>query len=148
MSETPHQKAKEYFASDYNCAQSVLRAILEYKGIMFEDAKYIPAGFGAGMGTQGQICGAVTGGIMSIGMLCKREEQTTENHIDDSYKFTYQLIERFSNEFGTTICDKLTGVKLKNPDERKRANEEGIFDNICPGFVEKVVEFVLELFPK
>ena len=148
MPEKPSQKAKEYFASDYNCAQSVLRAILEHEDIMFEEAKYLPAGFGGGMGTQGQVCGAITGGILAIGMLSKKDELTVKEHIQDSYKFTFQLIDRFSKEFGTTICDKLIDVKMSNPEDRKRAYEEGIFRNTCPTFVENVVDIILEMYSK
>ena len=49
-----------------NCCQSVLCALGEYTGLDEQAAIRLAFGFGGGMLT-GNICGAVTGGMMAIG---------------------------------------------------------------------------------
>jgi len=86
-------------------------------------------------------------GIMAIGILTREDNQTVKDHLKQSYKSTSTLIERFSQEFGTTICDELIDVRMRDSDARRTASEKGIFTNVCPAFVEKVVELVLDIFP-
>lgn len=63
------RKALEYFTGDYNCSQSVLRTILEEKGVYFDQAPFVAASFGGGIVGRGEICGAVSGAIMALGVL-------------------------------------------------------------------------------
>lgn len=52
----------------YNCAQSVVIPFSEDAGLDEEMAYKVAAGFGGGMRT-GSVCGAITGGIMALGIL-------------------------------------------------------------------------------
>ena len=52
----------------YNCAQSVLVPFAEKCGITREQAYRAAANFGAGM-KMGSVCGAVTGGLMVLGLM-------------------------------------------------------------------------------
>lgn len=51
----------------YNCAQSVLLPFAEDFGMSEEDVMRIAVHFGAGM-KMGSVCGAVTGGLMALGL--------------------------------------------------------------------------------
>ena len=51
----------------YNCAQSVLIPFAEEAGISFDHACRIAANFGSGMKCGGT-CGAITGGLMALGL--------------------------------------------------------------------------------
>jgi len=53
----------------YNCCQSVLIACGEYTGLSEADAASLGYGFAGGMYC-GEVCGAVTGGLMAIGKGC------------------------------------------------------------------------------
>lgn len=145
MSNTVAETAKEYFMKEYNCAQSVLRAILENEGLMFDEATFLAAGFGAGMGYQCSNCGALSGGVMALGILCKKKDLSIREHAKLTYKLASKLIEKFEAEFDTRICDELIEVDMKNPEELQRARDENIFYTKCVDFIEKVVESVLEI---
>lgn len=58
----------------YNCAQGVLVAFAEECGISEEKAFQMGAYFGHGM-NMGATCGAITGGLMVIGMLGGGKEE-------------------------------------------------------------------------
>ena len=51
----------------YNCAQAVVIPFAENAGINAETAMKFAAGFGGGM-RRGSVCGAVTGGLMALGL--------------------------------------------------------------------------------
>ena len=62
------EKALEYHAAGFNCAQSVLAACKEYTGLDDSAALAISAGFGGGL-RSGEICGA-----MALGLVCPFNE--------------------------------------------------------------------------
>jgi len=51
----------------FNCAQSVVVPFAEAAGIDLETAMKFAAGFGGGM-KRASVCGAVTGGLMALGL--------------------------------------------------------------------------------
>ncbi|MHA1213454.1 MAG: C-GCAxxG-C-C family (seleno)protein, partial [Candidatus Heimdallarchaeota archaeon] len=67
-------KVLDYFKGDYNCAQSVLKAILEEKGLFFSEAPAVAANYGGGIIGRGEICGAVSGALMAIGVVATQYE--------------------------------------------------------------------------
>ncbi|MGY5875590.1 MAG: C-GCAxxG-C-C family protein [Candidatus Thorarchaeota archaeon] len=148
MSEKASSIAKKYFESEYNCAQAVLRAVLEQEGLMFDEATLLTAGFGGGMSYQGRTCGAVTGAIMALGVLAGQKQSDVEEHKKLSGKYAYKFQRVFTEEYGSTLCDELIDVDMKNPEARKKANDAGVFTKICPLFVERAVDIVLKLHQK
>ena len=67
---TRSERAVSKFVAGYNCAQSVFYAFSDDLKIDQDTGLKIACGFGAGMGRQGEVCGAVTGGIMVLGARC------------------------------------------------------------------------------
>ncbi len=137
--------AKEYFKSDFNCAQSVFRAILEEKGLFFDEALNIAAGFGGGIGLEGNTCGVVSGAIMAIGMLLGQKESDPIKVKERAYIETKRFLNAFRSKFETTMCAELTQVDMKNQEALQKASDEGLFQRICPTYLEGGVEFVLQM---
>ena len=59
----------------YNCAQSVVMPFAEAAGISIEAARRISSNFGGGM-KRGSVCGAVTGGLMALGLFGLDDAET------------------------------------------------------------------------
>ncbi|MDD2550794.1 MAG: C-GCAxxG-C-C family protein, partial [Bacteroidales bacterium] len=68
MINDPVSEALELFKSGFNCSQAVLAAFSEECGISRETALKIACPFGGGIGGYGRTCGALTGGLMVIGL--------------------------------------------------------------------------------
>ena len=77
----------------YNCAQSVIVPFAAAAGIDEETAYKFGANFGGGM-KMGSVCGAITGGLMALGMLglddpadanafCRAVKENHEDHKRD-----------------------------------------------------------------
>ena len=62
------EKAVKSFLEDYNCAQSVLLTMFEYWNGENELIPKIATAFGGGIGRCGSVCGALTGGVMALGI--------------------------------------------------------------------------------
>jgi C_GCAxxG_C_C family probable redox protein len=62
------EKAVSRFLSGYNCAQSILLTMSEHRDGENVLIPRIATAFGGGIGRCGSICGALTGGVMAIGI--------------------------------------------------------------------------------
>ena len=62
------QLAKKLFLDGYNCSQAVFGAYAEDFGIDFSTAMKISSGFGGGFGRMREVCGAVSGMTMVLGL--------------------------------------------------------------------------------
>ena len=147
MSVSPEKKALSYFESNHNCAQSVLRALLEHKGIHIDQAAQFAAGFGAGITYSGQQCGAISGAMMAIGILEGLTNSDIRQHKSRTYKLSSDLHSLFKKEFDSIICDELTGIDMGDSEKLRAANEAGHFEETCPKFVEASVRIVMDMFP-
>lgn len=81
-----------------NCAQSVLAACGKYTGLERETALRVAEGFGGGV-RSGEICGAISGAVMAIGLIepDKRKAATLSR----------QCVECFRRDFGCVRCVEL-----------------------------------------
>ena len=61
-------RAKENFQSGYSCAQAVFLACTENMGLDTETRARLASSFGGGMGGMRQVCGAVSGMLMALGL--------------------------------------------------------------------------------
>ncbi len=84
----------------YNCAQVVLYSFCEYLNFEKNTACKIVCGFGAGMGRKEEICGAVSGGIMAIGLRHGRGEEDDSEATELTYKKTTCCTRRVQDASG------------------------------------------------
>jgi C_GCAxxG_C_C family probable redox protein len=147
MVKPPEKQALEYFAGPYNCTQSVLKALLEHKGIQIDQATEFASGFGAGITYSGQQCGAISGAMMAIGILEGLTNSDVRKHKSKTYKRSSELHTRFKAEFGSIVCDELTGIDMSDSQKLNEANDAGHFDEVCPKFIEASVKIVMDMFP-
>ena len=147
MADNALDKAREYFVGNYNCTQAVLRTILEEKGLYFNQALIVAAGFGGGISRRGEICGALTGAVMAIGVLHGQKYNESGEHRKYTYESVGELIEKFKAIHDSPICNDLVGFDVRDPVARQKGSDDGVFKNVCPKFVEDSVKIILEMFP-
>ncbi len=63
------QIALEKFAEGYNCAQSVAYTFAAECGLTEDAALKLSCAFGGGMARTQEVCGAVTGALLVLGLL-------------------------------------------------------------------------------
>ena len=74
------QKAEEFFHYGYNCAQSVVLAYEDILGVDKDTLLKLSAPFGGGVGRLREICGAVSGGVMVLGMVTGLDNLCRSSH--------------------------------------------------------------------
>lgn len=143
---THADRAEEKFIGGYNCAQSVLFSFCEDLGLEADTALKIACGFGGGMGRKGEVCGAVTGGIMVLGLQYGRGEKEGREQTDAAYAKIRELIDRFSAKHGSSICrELLSGCNLATPEGQAYYLENQCFNGICRPCVRDAAEIVHDL---
>ena len=86
------------FSEGFNCAQSVVYAFCDDLGLNGETALKIACGFGGGMGRNEEVCGAVSGGILAIGMKYGKHEPDDTTATEITYEKPRQLMGRFDKK--------------------------------------------------
>ena len=99
------EKAEKLHKSGFNCAQSVLGACGEYTGLDENTALAVSAGFGGGV-RSGEICGAISGAVMAIGMAQQKDPADPETKAKTAAQ-TKELVKAFREKYGCVRCVEL-----------------------------------------
>lgn len=99
------EKAAKLHETGFNCAQSVLGACGEYTGLDENTALAVSAGFGGGV-RSGEICGAISGAVMAIGMAQQKDPADVETKAKTAAQ-TKELIKAFREKYGCVRCLEL-----------------------------------------
>ena len=137
--------AKKYFSGNYNCSQSTMKAILVGMEMDFEQVMPLAAGIGAGVAHEGNVCGAVSGAILALGVIENKSHADAKQHKEAAYASGEEFVRRFKQKYGTIICNELTGVEMTDTNARNNAIEDGTFVKKCPSFVSDAVRIALEI---
>ena len=145
MTDDTIKLALKYFSKDYNCSQSVMKSILESKGMDFDEIFQLSSGFGGGYGLQGHICGAVSGAVAALGVLNSRKYTDYVKHNEATYVSVKKLIQRFTEKNETIVCNELTGFNISDQAALEKAVEDGTFEKVCPGILKDAIGIVHDL---
>ena len=136
-------KAIEIFEQGYNCSQAVFMAYSDKYGIDSETASKLATSFGGGMGRLREVCGAVSGMFLVLGM----EYPFTDTKDKASKNTNYKAVQHTANEFksimGSYICADLLKLKHlpQNPESSER-NETYYKSRPCTRCVAVAAEIV------
>lgn len=104
-------KAAELFLGGYNCAQAVAVAFCDLTGLEEKQAAKMASSFGGGMGRLREVCGAVSGMLLVLGILDGYDDPTDDAAKKALYSRVQELAREFREENGSIICREI----LKNP---------------------------------
>ena len=102
-------RAVELFMEGKNCSQAVFVAFATDLGLTEEMALSISIGLGGGVGRMREVCGAVSGSAMVVGLKYPEYDKAQ----------VYELVRQIADEFKKTnhsiVCKELLG--LANPEK-------------------------------
>lgn len=141
---TRAEKAAELFNSGFNCAQSVLTVFSEKYGVSNETALKMSCGLGGGC-RFGEICGAVSGAVLVIGL--KYGQSNAEDKVSKSicYEKTVEFINEFKAANDFIVCRDILGCDISVKEEYERAQNRRLFDTLCVAMVKSAVEILVNL---
>jgi C_GCAxxG_C_C family probable redox protein len=138
-------KAATKFQEGFNCSQAVCSALAPHFGVSEEVALRIGAAFGGGMGRMGEVCGAVTGAFMAIGLHRGNTVATDQAAKGETYMLVRVLADRFKEKHGTILCRELLDCDISTPEGYKQATEKGVFRSKCPYYVKDAAEIAQDI---
>lgn len=118
-----------------------MRVMQEYMGCEDDLAFMAATGLGGGVGRMGDICGALSGGVMALGLKHGRATAEDKESGPKTYSMAEDLYERFEKEFGSATCYDLIKTDLRNEVERKKWVSEG-GPKFCKDIVKKTTHIV------
>lgn len=110
------ERAETLFRSGYNCSQAVFCTFADELGISEEQAARISIGLGGGVGRMREVCGAVSGAAMLVGLARPDYDKAKV------YETVREIAEEFKKINKSVICKELLGLKEvslnENPEPR------------------------------
>lgn len=134
-------EAISIFEDGFNCAQAVLSVYSNDLLIDRELALKIASGFGGGS-RNGELCGAVSGAIMVLGLKDGHYIKGDNELKHRSYRLAKEFTDRFREVHGDIVCKNLLGYDLSIPEEYKILEEKGMFKTECPKFISTAVSIL------
>ena len=127
---------KYYRDGDFYCSEAVVKTIKDAFGLGYDDTVIaLASGFPVGIGRSGCTCGAVTGGVMALGMVFGRT-QPKDERVNKALVLSKELHDHFRSNHKSLCCRVLTkGLTLGTPEHK----------NQCVAFTGEVAEFVARL---
>jgi C_GCAxxG_C_C family probable redox protein len=143
---TKNEAAMDKFLAGYNCAQAVLFAFGPDLGLDGETALRAATGFGAGMARRGEVCGALTGGILVLGLKYGRGVRQDRSATEETYLKTRCLMAQFEQQHGSCLCRiLLDGCDLQTAEGQQCFKEHDLLHKTCAGCVESVAQILAQI---
>jgi len=118
------EQALTYFYDGYNCSQAVFMAYSDLYDIDKELAAKISSSFGGGMGRLREVCGAVTGMFMVLGLHYPATDVKDKAAKTTNYAAVQRTAAEFKQEMGSFICADL--LKIKRAPENPTPSERNV----------------------
>lgn len=139
------EMAGAYGPEFHGCAQVVAGTLMEILGISDEPVLKA-ASFFAGGSKRCLTCGAISGGLIILGVKYGPGDQADDaGEEPEPVDPAMELIDRFINEYSTTNCCELTGFDFRDPDQFQQFKDTPEVKQECTEKMKKVCGWVAEI---
>jgi C_GCAxxG_C_C family probable redox protein len=139
------KRAVSCFEEGFSCAQAILSTYGPQFGLEPETALKVAGAFGGGMGRLGEVCGAVSGAFMVIGLKYGKTRAEDEETKEKAYSLAQEFADRFRSRNGAIRCKELLGCDINTPEGRATAEEKRLFTTLCPRLVQDAAEIIEQM---
>ena len=135
-------EAVNAFRRGLSCSQAIFSVYGKDLGVDPETAVKIASAFGAGVAKTGEICGAVSGALMVIGLAQRMEDIRDPPSRERVYALVHRFMEEFTARNGSVNCTELVGYDLSDPGQYAEAREKKVFATRCSKLVKDAAEIL------
>jgi C_GCAxxG_C_C family probable redox protein len=139
MGSDPASVAVEHFEQGFNCAQAVFLAFASQHCMDEVTALKLASPFGGGVSRRGEICGAVSGALLALGLV---RGSATHQGKEATYLVGQEFLLKFESMHNALRCSDLLGYDISLPEAREKARQAGVFKTKCPLLVRDAVMIV------
>jgi C_GCAxxG_C_C family probable redox protein len=130
-----------------SCCSGVLGAYAGEFGLDDGHVAGLGRGMAGGIGGLGNVCGAVSGAILVIGLKTTSEENLQDMDAGfETMAKAREFVDRFEKLHSSIQCRELIGHDISSREKSEIAMKEGAFAN-CPGYVASAATILDEMFP-
>lgn len=138
--------AEDNFRKGYNCAQSVVLAFGDLTGLDDDTAARLSSSFGGGLGRMREVCGAVSGAAIVLGLLRGYSYPDDSEAKKAHYHLVQEFARRFKEENGSIICrELLSGTAVKGGGDPEARTTEYYQKRPCPMLCRQAAQIIEEL---
>lgn len=123
--------AESLFIKGYNCAQAVALAFADLTNVDKKIVETVSAPFGGGVGRMRNICGTISGMVITISLLrnydCSDNSQKLALYAEEQ-----ELANRFKEKHGSIVCKELLEMAAQKHEDPTMAN---LHKHSCRQFV-------------
>lgn len=101
--------ARKLFLEGYNCSQAVFCAFCDVTGLDMDAAARMASSFGGGLGRLREVCGAVSGAALALGILRGYSDPGDYDAKKAHYARVQEFARRFREANGAIVCRELLG---------------------------------------
>ncbi|MFW9934151.1 MAG: C-GCAxxG-C-C family protein [Candidatus Thorarchaeota archaeon] len=127
--------AKAYAVEGFLCSESVLLALSKTLRIESDIIPRIATGFGGGIGRHGEICGALSGAIMGLGLQFGRSHPSETPDSQTPYEYSQIMMNLFISRFGQIRCKDLLGIDISCKEGLQRYRREKLWETKCQDII-------------
>lgn len=138
------QRARDLFGQGFNCAQSVFAAFADETGMDTETSLKLAAPFGGGIARLREVCGAVTGMAMALGIKYGYTDPTDAQGRLTHYALVQSLVKAFEKKNGSLICRELLGLDKSGNPISPSGMQSAPHSPLCAGLVENAAAILEE----
>ncbi|MFX0078726.1 MAG: C-GCAxxG-C-C family protein [Candidatus Hermodarchaeota archaeon] len=138
-------RAVQYAEKGFLCSEAVLLALSEAQNITSEIIPRIATGFGAGISRQGEVCGALSGAIMGLGLRFGRSQVSETPQDTSPYQFGQTMVNLFASRFGHIRCRDILDLDISSDEGVKRYREQNLWESKCRELIRITTELAYDL---
>jgi len=133
--------AVQLFEQGYNCSQSVFMAFADKFGVDKALAASLSTSFGGGIGRLREMCGAVSGGALLLGLKYPHLNPADMHTKNANYQIVQDFALEFKKQIGSYNCDDILDIFSELPETNTEQTDSSVV-NPCVKCVKVAAELV------
>jgi C_GCAxxG_C_C family probable redox protein len=138
-------RAVQYAEKGFLCSEAVLLALSETQNITSKIIPRIATGFGAGISRHGEVCGALSGAVMGLGLRFGRSQVSETSQDTSPYQFGQTMVNLFASRAGHVRCRDILDLDIASDEGRKKYREQNLWESKCRELIRIATELAYDL---
>jgi len=130
------------------CSEAVLQALAEALNVSSELIPRVATGFAAGIGRSGEVCGAISGAILGLGLKHGRNELEETPTGRRPHWYATELIQAIKERHGTVTCAGVLGLDLKDPGDLETYYKLDHWNTTCRELIKETTALAWDLLQR
>ena len=141
------EEARRLFREGYNCAQAVFCAFCDETDMDIDYAALVSSSFGGGIGRLREVCGAVSGALIVLGIVKGYSDPADPEEKIRHYRQVQEFARRFREKNGSIVCrDLLKDTEVTPGDIPEPRSPEFYLKRPCLRLIGEAADILDEMF--